>query len=93
MGCHESPKTDQKSLYCIFADPFINILITSMKQHGCEVTPEFFKCRPCPIKVGGFYDETLGVRIFSSFFSFVGPYQRLLYPNLSKIWKLLFSIH
>jgi inner membrane protease ATP23 len=42
-------------------NPFINILINSMKEHGCEVTPDFFKCKPCPIKVGGFYDETLGI--------------------------------
>lgn len=43
-------------------DPFFKMIVESMKEYGCEVTPSFFKCRPCPVNAGGYYDSKLGVR-------------------------------
>lgn len=42
-------------------DPFLGHLVAAMEKKGCDITPEFYTCRPCSLPVEGLYDSKLGV--------------------------------
>jgi inner membrane protease ATP23 len=57
----EHERCDKVISTALKQNPYLNHLITAMDKLGCEVTSQFFKCKPCSKPASGFFDTKLGI--------------------------------
>eukprot|EP01122_Echinamoeba_exundans_P010900 TRINITY_DN4186_c0_g1_i1.p1 TRINITY_DN4186_c0_g1~~TRINITY_DN4186_c0_g1_i1.p1 ORF type:complete len:201 (-),score=22.15 TRINITY_DN4186_c0_g1_i1:68-640(-) len=63
-------------------NPFIGSLIFNLNKSGCDVTREFFTCRPCKRPVQGFYDSRLGITMCENYLPTKGAVEDVLMHEL-----------